>query len=89
VAVGAQLMDQARTGIGNVYRAEILFRHRISPGVQRWPALPPLRDAGQPNRDGGSQPVLVRRLPTGLRSGPEQPKAVAPGHRSGWQRGHQ
>jgi endonuclease-8 len=32
VAVGAQLMDQARiAGIGNVYRAEILFRHRISP----------------------------------------------------------
>jgi endonuclease-8 len=32
VAIGAQLMDQARiAGIGNVYRAEILFRHRISP----------------------------------------------------------
>ncbi|HEY5786273.1 MAG TPA: hypothetical protein VIT65_16015 [Microlunatus sp.] len=31
VVVGAQLMDQARiAGIGNVYRAEILFRHRIS-----------------------------------------------------------
>ncbi len=31
-AVGAQLMDQARlAGVGNVYRAEILFRHRISP----------------------------------------------------------
>ena len=32
VAVGAQLMDQTRlAGVGNVYRAEILFRHRISP----------------------------------------------------------
>lgn len=32
VAVGAQLMDQSRlAGVGNVYRAEILFRHRISP----------------------------------------------------------
>lgn len=32
VAVGAQLMDQSRlAGVGNVYRAEILYRHRISP----------------------------------------------------------
>ena len=32
VAVGAQLMDQSRlAGVGNVYRAEILFRHHISP----------------------------------------------------------
>ena len=32
VAIGAQLMDQTRlAGVGNVYRAEILFRHRISP----------------------------------------------------------
>ena len=32
VAIGAQLMDQTRlAGVGNVYRAEILFRHHISP----------------------------------------------------------
>ncbi len=32
MAIGAQLMDQTRlAGVGNVYRAEILFRHRISP----------------------------------------------------------
>jgi endonuclease-8 len=32
VAVGALLMDQAvLAGVGNVYRAEILFRHRVSP----------------------------------------------------------
>ncbi len=32
VAFGAQLMDQTRlAGVGNVYRAEILFRHGISP----------------------------------------------------------
>ncbi len=32
VAIGALLMDQSvLAGVGNVYRAEILFRHRISP----------------------------------------------------------
>ena len=32
VAIGAQLMDQTRlAGVGNVYRAEILFRHHLSP----------------------------------------------------------
>lgn len=32
VAIGAQLMDQSRlAGVGNVYRAEILFRHHLSP----------------------------------------------------------
>jgi endonuclease VIII len=32
VAVGALLMDQAVVaGVGNVYRAEILFRHRVDP----------------------------------------------------------
>jgi endonuclease-8 len=32
VAVGALLMDQAvLAGVGNVYRAELLFRHRMSP----------------------------------------------------------
>ncbi len=49
VAVGAQLMDQARlAGVGNVYRAEILFRHHISPfrpgtglGADEWSALWP------------------------------------------------
>jgi formamidopyrimidine-DNA glycosylase len=31
-AVGALLMDQSvLAGVGNVYRAEILFRHRVSP----------------------------------------------------------
>lgn len=58
VAVGAQLMDQARiAGIGNVYRAEILFRHRINPfrpgtgltpedWAQLWPDLVTLMRAG-------------------------------------------
>lgn len=58
VAVGAQLMDQARiAGIGNVYRAEILFRHRISPfrpgtgltpedWAELWPDLVTLMRAG-------------------------------------------
>ncbi len=49
VAVGAQLMDQSRlAGVGNVYRAEILFRHRISPfrpgtglSAEDWAALWP------------------------------------------------
>ncbi|MBA8795039.1 endonuclease-8 [Friedmanniella endophytica] len=57
-SVGAQLMDQARlAGVGNVYRAEILFRHRISPfrpgrGVtadewsELWPDLVTLMRAG-------------------------------------------
>ena len=32
VAIGALLMDQAvLAGVGNVYRAEVLFRHRLSP----------------------------------------------------------
>jgi endonuclease-8 len=47
VAVGALLMDQSvLAGVGNVYRAEILFRHRISPfrpgrdvGEAEWQAL--------------------------------------------------
>jgi endonuclease-8 len=46
-AVGALLMDQSvLAGVGNVYRAEILFRHRISPfrpgrevGAEEWAAL--------------------------------------------------
>ncbi|MGY1747130.1 Fpg/Nei family DNA glycosylase [Blastococcus sp. SYSU D00695] len=46
-AVGALLMDQSvLAGVGNVYRAEILFRHRISPfrpgravGAEEWSLL--------------------------------------------------
>ncbi len=46
-AVGALLMDQSvLAGVGNVYRAEILFRHRVSPfragrdvGEAEWQAL--------------------------------------------------
>jgi endonuclease-8/formamidopyrimidine-DNA glycosylase len=46
-AIGALLMDQSvLAGVGNVYRAEILFRHRISPfrpgrdvGAEEWQAL--------------------------------------------------
>ncbi|WP_029430919.1 Fpg/Nei family DNA glycosylase [Blastococcus sp. URHD0036] len=46
-AVGALLMDQSvLAGVGNVYRAEILFRHGISPfrpgrdvGAEEWTAL--------------------------------------------------
>jgi len=31
-AIGTLLMDQkVLAGVGNVYRAEILFRHRVSP----------------------------------------------------------
>ena len=45
--IGALLMDQSvLAGVGNVYRAEILFRHRISPfrpgrdvGAEQWQAL--------------------------------------------------
>lgn len=47
VAVGALLMDQSvLAGVGNVYRAEILFRHGIDPhrpgrdvGAEEWQAL--------------------------------------------------
>lgn len=58
VAVGALLMDQSvLAGIGNVYRAEILFRHRLEPhrpgrSVPRatwdalWPDLVTLMRAG-------------------------------------------
>ncbi len=49
VAIGAQLMDQTRlAGVGNVYRAEILFRHHINPfrpgtalSADEWAALWP------------------------------------------------
>ncbi|MGY1723037.1 Fpg/Nei family DNA glycosylase [Blastococcus sp. SYSU DS0533] len=46
-AVGALLMDQSvLAGVGNVYRAELLFRHRVSPfrpgkgiGAELWAAM--------------------------------------------------
>ena len=58
-AIGALLMSQdVLSGIGNVYRAEVLFRHRVSP-------VPggPLRDAGGMGRDLGRplRPVAGRR----------------------------
>jgi formamidopyrimidine-DNA glycosylase len=62
VAVGAQLMDQARVaGIGNVYRAEILFRHGISPFRP---------GTGLTERDwAGLWPDLVVLMRAGVRSG--------------------
>ena len=62
MAVGAQLMDQARiAGIGNVYRAEILFRHRISP-FRPGTGLTPEDWAGL-------WPDLVTLMRAGVRSG--------------------
>jgi len=45
-AIGVVLMDQSVvSGIGNVYRAEILFRHGLDPHAlpQRWLQTPPER----------------------------------------------
>ena len=74
VTVGAQLMDQTRlAGVGNVYRAEILFRHRISPfrpgtglGADDWSVL---------------WPDLVKLMRAGVRSG--RIITTDPGHRPG------
>lgn len=94
VPIGALLMDQAVVaGIGNVYRAEILFRHRIAPhlpgrSVSRatwealWPDLVELMRAGV--RTGrivtthpADRPVGARRTAEPLR-GPRARSAPRP-----------
>jgi endonuclease VIII len=62
IAVGALLMDQTRlAGVGNVYRAEILFRHRISP-FRPGTAL-------SPDEWSALWPDLVTLMRSGVRSG--------------------
>ena len=62
VAIGALLMDQSvLAGVGNVYRAEILFRHRVHPYL-------PGRDL-DPDRWRAIWADLVTLMRAGVRSG--------------------
>lgn len=60
--IGALLMDQAiAAGVGNIYRAEVLFRHRIDPWL-------PGRELGRATFD-SVWSDLVELMPLGVRDG--------------------
>jgi formamidopyrimidine-DNA glycosylase len=80
-AVGALLMDQSvLAGVGNVYRAELLFRHRVSPfrpgrdiDAGLWTAM--WTDLVALMRDGvkAGRIVTTRREDRARRRGPAEP----------------
>lgn len=82
--IGALLMDQAVVaGVGNVYRSELLFRHRIDP-------FRPGRDVGE-TEFGAAWTDLVALMRVGLSRGKiivvrREHDRGAPSYRPGWPR---